>query len=103
MTRPDSMQLLREACEATSQADVARKLGYSPSAINQVLKGSYPDPANILALVEKEYRKEATINCPVVGPITPAKCIEHRKRPFAATNPTRVALYRRCPSCGGKP
>lgn len=103
MTLPDSLQLLREACEETSQAEVARKLGYCPSAINQVLKGTYPAPQNILAKVEKEYRRSATINCPILGPITPGKCIENRNRPFAATNPTRVALFRRCPICGGKP
>ena len=103
MTQPDSLQLLRGACEETSQAEVARKLGYSPSAINQVLKGTYPDPQKILSLVEQVYSQSATINCPIVGPITPGKCVEHRNRPFAATNPTRVALFRRCPACGGKP
>lgn len=103
MTQPDRMQLLRAACEETTQAEVGRRIGYSPSAINQVLKGTYPDPQKLLAKVEQVYCQSATINCPIVGPITPGKCVENRNRPFAATNPVRVALFHRCPTCGGKP
>jgi len=103
MTQPDRLELLRAKCQEMSQAEVARRLDYSPSAINQVLKGSYQgDLTNLLTRVEEIFG-QSTVVCPVVGEITLGKCAEHRKRPFAATNPTRVELFRRCHKCGGKP
>jgi hypothetical protein len=103
MTQPDRLELLRQKCQETSQAEVARRLEYSPSAINQALKGSYQgDLTNLLTKVEEVFG-QSTVNCPVVGEITLGKCAEHRKRPFAATNPIRVELFRRCQNCGGKP
>lgn len=103
MTPPDRMDLLRLKCVDTSQAAVARALGYSPSTINQVLKGTYPDSSIVLTRVEEIFGG-TTVECPVVmGPITLGKCAEHRKRPFAATNPLRLLFHRTCPKCGGKP
>lgn len=103
MTQPDRLELLRLKCKESSQAEISRLLGYSPSAINQALKGSYQgDLTNLLTRVEEIFG-QSTVLCPVVGEISLGKCAEHRKRPFAATNPTRVELFRRCPKCGGKP
>lgn len=103
MTRPDRMDLLRAKCAEMGQAEVARRLHYSPSAINQAIKGSYQgDLTNLLTRVEEIFG-QSTVVCPIVGEITLGKCAENRKRPFAATNPIRVALFRACPKCGGKP
>ncbi len=103
MTQRDRMDLLRAKCEETTQAAVARQLEYSASTINQALKGSYQgDLTNLLARVEEVFGK-STVICPVLGQITLGKCAEHRRRPFAATNPLRVQLYRACQTCGGKP
>jgi transcriptional regulator with XRE-family HTH domain len=103
VTQLDSMELLRDQVRQTSQAEVARRIGYSPSAVCQVLKGTYPNSVELLVKVEEVYNRTATIDCPIVGPITPGKCAEHRNRAFAATNPVRVALFHRCPECKGKP
>jgi transcriptional regulator with XRE-family HTH domain len=103
MTQPDRMELLRTKCEELSQAEVARRISRSPSAITQILKGSYQgDPTIILTLVEEVFGK-STVQCPILGEITLGRCAENRKREFAATNPTRVRLFRTCPTCGGKP
>jgi len=103
MTQPDRMELLKKKCDETSQAAVARKIGKSASTINQILKGTYAgDSTNVLILIEEAYG-QTTIECPVAGEITLGKCAEHRRRPFAATNPLRVQLYRACQTCGGKP
>lgn len=103
MTTTDRMQLLRDKCGQLGQAEVARRLGYSDSAICQALKGSYKgDLSNLLTRVEEIFGC-TVVNCPILGEITLGKCSEIRKRPFAATNPLRVQLYRECRKCGGKP
>ena len=103
MTQPDRMELLRAKCAEFSQAEVSRRIGYSASAINQAIKGSYQgDLSNMLTRVEEVFG-QSTLQCPILGEITLGKCAEHRKRPFAATNPLRVQLYRECRQCGGKP
>jgi transcriptional regulator with XRE-family HTH domain len=97
------MALLTQQVGKLGQAEVARRLGYSPSAINQVIHGNYKgDATAILTKVEEIFGK-TTIICPILGEITLGKCADNRKRPFAATNPIRVRLYRACKTCGGKP
>lgn len=99
MTHPDLMELLRQKCGELGQAEVARRLDKSDSAISQVLSGKYQgSPENILQRVEEVFGG-TTVDCPILGQISLSKCAEHRRRPFAATNPTRVALYRACKGC----
>jgi hypothetical protein len=103
MTTVDRMKLLRDKCAESSQAEVARRLGYSAAAINLVLKGTYSTGSdnNILARVEEVYGS-TMVKCPVLGDISLGKCAETRRRDFAATNPVRIQLYRECKKCGGK-
>lgn len=99
MTRDEQLELLKNKVAATSQADVARALGYSASAISQVLMGKYQgDDATILQKAEETYGS-STVICPVKGEIPLAKCAEHKARPFAATNPERVRMYKACRNC----
>lgn len=99
MTAPDAMKLLREKCAEHGQASVARELGYNPSAINMVLKGSYPGSSdNILARVIEVYGGLSVV-CPVLGEIPLSRCAEEKKRPFAATNQQRIELFRACKNC----
>ncbi|MDW7643413.1 MAG: helix-turn-helix transcriptional regulator [Desulfuromonadales bacterium] len=99
MTQADRMTLLRQKVEEKSQAQVARELGYSGAAISQALSGKYQgDLTNLLNKVEEVYGA-STVVCPVLGEIVLGKCAEHRRRPFAATNPLRVRLYRACKNC----
>jgi len=97
------MQLLRDRCAELGQAEVARRLDYSASAINQALKGGYQGSLDNLLTKVEEIFGSTTVMCPVLGEISLRKCSENRKRPFAATNPLRVQLYRTCKKCGGKP
>ena len=99
MTQTDLLALLKKKVAELGQAPVARALGYSPSALSQVLSGKYQgDMANMLTRVDEVYGG-STVNCPVLGEIALGKCAEHRKRPFAATNPVRVRLHSTCPTC----
>jgi len=57
MKKNEHLALLRKAVESSSQASVARKIGRSPAAINQILKGTYAgNPETILKLVEKHFK-----------------------------------------------
>ncbi len=97
------LEVLAEECKRTSQKKVADHLGkgISDTMISQALKGVYPSQKGLLKLqtkVEGAYMGK-TINCPVSGEIARDICIDNQGRPFAATNPQRVALYRACPTC----
>lgn len=99
MTQADLMKLLNQKIDESSQANVARLLGISGSALSQLRGGTYnANPDAILQRVREVYGGE-TVNCPVLGEIPLGRCAEKRKLPFAATNPQRVALYRACQTC----
>lgn len=95
-TEPDWIVVLRAECKRTSQSKAAHRIGRSATTINQVLKGTYPGN---LKHIEERVRGELmnkTLICPVLGEISTRKCQDEQKRPFAATNPTRVQLYKAC-------
>lgn len=102
MTRIDRMDILRRAVTNHGQSEVARRIGRSPSALSQVINGKYQgDPATILELVEAEFAS-TTVDCPELGDIPLAACIEEREKPFKATSSQRVRLYRACQTCRNK-
>lgn len=105
MTSTDRMALLRDKCADLGQAEVARRIGRSGSTISQILSGKYcGDPAAVLQLIDETFGG-STVECPVLGEITLNRCANQRKKPFAATNPVRIALYAACKECehnGGK-
>ncbi|WP_321367650.1 helix-turn-helix transcriptional regulator [uncultured Desulfuromusa sp.] len=106
MTTSDQLQLLRDNVAELGQGVVAKRIGYASSTISQILSGSYAgNPDKVLQKVEEVFGN-STVHCPYFGyPISLADCAKHRNRPFAATNPQRVQLYRecnRCPHNGGK-
>lgn len=92
------IDLLRASCTVTSQAHVARKIGYSQAVVCQVLSGTYNgDLQRVRAAVEGALMN-VQVDCPVLGLISRAKCVEIQRRPFTPTNPANVALYRACRS-----
>lgn len=101
------IEVLRAACDGSSQAAVGRKIGYSSATINQVLMGTYTsDTGNIRKAVEGALM-DVTVDCPVCGEIPMNSCIQHQrnaKKEVRVTNPMRIALYNTCPICpnGGK-
>lgn len=96
----ERMALLLRAVNEKGQAQVARELGYSASALNQVLKGSYKGELNnLLRRVAEVYGAE-TVNCPVMGDISLGRCAEEKKKPFSASSPLRVRLFKACRECG---
>jgi transcriptional regulator with XRE-family HTH domain len=99
MTREERLQLLADMCRKHGQAEVARRIGKSDSAVSQILSGSYQaNPDGILQRVEEVFGT-TVVACPVLGNILLGVCAEKRKLPFAATNPRRVQLYAACQNC----
>lgn len=95
----EPMTLLQTAVTAHGQAAVAREIGYSPSAVNQVLKGTYGGSLdNLLRRVAERYGT-GFVMCPLLGQISLRRCADERRRPFGATNPLRVRLYAACKWC----
>lgn len=105
MTHTDQNELFRRMCDELGKAEVSRRTGYSPPTISQLYNDNYnADPAAILRKVEEVFASDKSVNCPMQGPITPGKCAEYRNRPYAATNPQRVRMFRACRDCekGGR-
>ena len=103
MTQPDLLLLLKEKCAESSQVAVAGRLKYSPSAINQAIKGTYKgDLTNLLTRVEEVFGS-TTVACPLQGEITLGKCAANRALPFITVNPARVELWSACRECEEKP
>ncbi len=87
---------LRQQCEFRTQKSVGKDIGYTAAVVNQVLQGKYKgDVAKVEAAVRGAFMG-ATVKCPVLGELPTHNCLAYQKRPFAATNPTRVQLYRAC-------
>lgn len=100
MTQSDRMEIARRAVTEHGQAEVARRIGRSASALSQVLSGKYAgDPGIILELIEAEFG-DSTVACPVLGEVPLITCIEEREKPFKATSSQRVKLWRACQACG---
>lgn len=90
------IEILRAACTAGSQREMARKIGYSVTVVSQVLGGTYKgDLARVKAAVEGALM-QTEVECPVVGIIPRQRCVEHQRKPFMHTSPMRVALYKAC-------
>lgn len=100
MTRADLMELLRKVVSERGQATVARDLGYSPSALSQVLSGKYQgDLTNMLTRVDEVYGS-TSFYCPVFGEeITLGRCAEERRKLPRYTNPVARLLTATCPTC----
>lgn len=101
MTNNDKLELLRRAVsEAGSQAKVAAKLGYSSATVSQLLSGSYNGSSDTVLTRVFEVYGGQVVGCPILGDIALCRCVDERRRPFSATNPRRVRMYRACKGCG---
>lgn len=96
---PDWVRMLANACDQTSQSKAAERLRYSTGAVNAVLARKYGKPGASYEAIAAAVRgafMDAQVQCPVLGELRQHVCMEHQRQPFAATNPTRVRLYRAC-------
>lgn len=100
MTEDDRLELLRRAVhEVGSQVKVAARLGYSSATISQALSGSYQGSLETVLVRVEEVFGNRVVECPLLGEISLGRCVTERRRPFSATNPQRVKMYRACRLC----
>lgn len=94
---PDWIIALAEACNAETQAAVARKLSYSGSTVSQVLSNTYQlgDMARVEAIVRGALMAE-NISCPVIGDMGRDVCQGWQKRPFSTASANAVRMYQAC-------
>ena len=80
-----SLELLQKACAEFSQREVGKKIGKSASTVNQLLKGTYPNPEKILRKVGEvfEYLRDDRCECPVLGVIHRDRCKKYRELSYA--------------------
>lgn len=90
------LDVLRIACDNTSQAKVATKLGVSPAVVNQCLKGTYKGRVDRIENLVRGVYMKLTVRCPVLGEISTRVCQDTQDQKFASTNPQRVAVYKAC-------
>lgn len=95
----DKTELLIQITNSLGQAAVARELGYSPSAINQALKGTYGGRLDNLLQKVAEVYGDDSVNCPVMGEISLRRCASERRKPFSASSPQRTRLWQACKQC----
>ncbi|MGE6316449.1 hypothetical protein ACQKC1_11840 [Shewanella baltica] len=96
MNKEKWFQVLELKVSESSQAQIARELGVSPTMLNQVLLNKYKGNIDTIKnRVEGRYLRHH-VQCPVAGQISVDTCRDNQERPFSSTNPQRVRLYRAC-------
>ena len=98
-TMPDWVRILAEGCNMESQAAVAKRIGYSPATVSQVLSNSYQkgDISRFEQVVRGALMAE-TIICPRLGEMSRDVCLNWQRRPFSTASSNAVAMYQACRS-----
>lgn len=94
------LDLLRKACAETSQAAVAKRLGYSATVVNLVLKGTYTGNLDRVLDVVRLRLGKTHVSCPVLGELEISECAAHQTRPFSMANSHRLRMFKACQNCG---
>ena len=96
---PDWVEALAQSCDASSQSQVAKRLRFSPSVVNQVVNGTYKGSNSAIEQAVRGVLLAESLACPVLGDLPRNICIDHQKRArgnFTPTSSARVQLYRAC-------
>lgn len=99
MSTPDWIMSLQLACQTGSQKAVAAQIGYSPTVVNQVLKGVYPGDHGAVEQAVRGALMDGTVQCPVMGELRMDSCLQYQRQKFSAFNHLQVRLYRACQTC----
>lgn len=97
---PDWVIALAEACNAGTQADVGKRLGYSGSTVSLVLSNGYQlgDMTRVEQVVRGALMAEDVL-CPVLNTeIGRDVCQTWQKRPFSTASANAVRMYQGCRS-----
>jgi hypothetical protein len=97
---PREIRVLAEACCESTATAVAKRIGYSPSAVSYVLARKYHegDMARVFSAIRGALMGEVVL-CPILDEIGRDRCLTEQSTPFAATNSTRARLFHACKIC----
>lgn len=93
---PDWIGELAKLADAEGLAGAASRIGYSRSAISNVLAGKYPGDLGRIKEMVRGALMSATVTCPVLGEIGRDRCLIEQREPFRATSAFRAQLYHAC-------
>lgn len=98
------LEILRRQVSARGASMVAREMGVSATTISLVLSGKYGASTDkIERRSMRIYGNGDGITCPVLGRITPLRCVETWERAgkigSLAGNPRTIVLYKTCLKC----
>ncbi len=98
---PDWVADLARECEATSQNNVAGRMGYSSALISQLLRAKYPGNLAAVKEIFEGVFQNSTVECPALGDIPSQDCRAYRakSRDFQGTSHFRARMYRACGGC----
>lgn len=98
---PDWVRALAEACAATSQSKVAKRIGLSTTVVSQTLRCKYPGKMDNVEEAVRGRLMGALVDCPALGQLPLAECRQWREKSeaFVGTNTLRVWMYRACIRC----
>ncbi|AYQ37084.1 regulatory protein, LacI [Burkholderia aenigmatica] len=99
---PDWLAMLRQAVDATTQAEVSKMLDYSHSTISLVLSGKYPGKTDrVAARVLKTFGQ---VQCTHTGQlISLTVCVSFANRRAPINNPMELSHWRTCRNCPLRP
>ncbi|GJD97750.1 transcriptional regulator [Methylobacterium iners] len=95
---PDWIVRLAEACSSDTQTVVAKRLGYSASAISATLANAYRGDVGEISERVRGAFMSAVVECPRKGTMNRNTCLQWQDKPFAATSADRVAMFHACRS-----
>lgn len=91
------LTVLREAAATHGKAEIAKRLGYSPAVVHEVLKGTYKGRLDKVEQKVKGALMGEKVACPGFGfEITKDRCIAEQAKPRSLANPNRMKVYRAC-------
>ena len=98
------LEILRRQGQLRGASLVAREMGVSATTISLVLSGKYGASTDkIERRSMRIYGSGDGIDCPMLGRITPLKCVETWERAgkigSRAGNPRTIRLYKTCQKC----
>jgi hypothetical protein len=98
---PDWIEALVSACERSSQAKIAKRLGRSPALVSQVLRRKYTGDMKDVETRVRGAFMDAKVQCPALGLMPANECADWRtkSRRYVSANARRVMMFRACNDC----
>ena len=103
MLSNSAKKLLERHVAMKSRNQVAVELGISATTLSLVLGDKYgASTSAVEARINSIYGNDGKVNCPMLGRITPGRCVENYQRAQkikTAGNPATIRLYMACRKC----